>query len=316
MRVGVVGVGYLGRFHAEKYKAMDGVDLVGVADIKPERAEKLASRLGVRFFSDARELLALTDAVSVVVPTEEHFGVAQLFLTGGVHVMLEKPITRTIQEADTLIKLAEQNNLVLQVGHLERFNPAVRAVNSLIKRPLFIEASRISSFPERGTDVDVVLDMMIHDLDIVLNFVGSLPVSVQAVGAPVVTNHVDVANARLEFEAGCVANLTASRISDRRLRKIRIFQKNTCYSIDYGQCRAVVTRPEFFERPGTTAEELAVPAGDALEEELKSFIESVKSGSAPLVSGEDGRRALSVALRITAEIERRLKIWPDIVGTE
>jgi len=317
LKVGVVGVGYLGRFHAEKYKAMDGVDLVGVADINPDRAEETASRLAVKPFSDSRELAALTDAVSIVVPTKDHYDVARAFLAHGVHVMLEKPITRTLEEADALIELANRHGLILQVGHLERFNPAMQAVSSMIGTPLFIEASRISSFPERGTDVDVVLDLMIHDIDIVLSLVGNPPVSVQALGAPVVTNHVDIANARLEFGSGCVANLTASRISEKSLRKIRIFQKDAYFSVDYGQRQASVTHRaagRASARPETTTEELFVPPGDSLEEELKSFLDSVKNRSVPLVSGEDGRRALAVALQIMSEIEPRLRNWPDIKG--
>jgi len=310
-------VGYLGRYHAEKYKAIDEVDLVGVADTKPERAEAVAAELGVKPFFDSPDLMGLVDAVSIVVPTKDHFEITRAFLAQGVHVIVEKPITRTLDEADGLIELAKNNELILQVGHLERFNPAMRAASSLIGVPLFIEASRISSFPERGTDVDVVLDLMIHDLDIVLNLVGELPESIQAVGAPMVTDHVDIANARLEFASGCVANLTASRISDKSLRKIRIFQKDAYLSIDYDQRQVVVTRRAADRPPGrpeTTTEELVVPPGDALENELKSFVASVKTGSAPFVSGEDGRQALAVALQIMTDIKSRSRDWPEIMG--
>ncbi|MBW1708673.1 MAG: Gfo/Idh/MocA family oxidoreductase [Deltaproteobacteria bacterium] len=319
IKVGVAGVGYLGRYHAEKYKAIPGVDLVGVADVEPERAEAVAANLGVKPFFDSQELIGRVDAISVVVPTKYHYEVARPFLKQGVHVMLEKPITRTLEEADSLIELAEKNNLVLQVGHLERFNPAFKTVSSMIDTPLFIEASRISSFPERGTDVDVVLDLMIHDLDIVLNLVGNRPVSVQAVGAPVVTNHVDIANARLEFDSGCVANLTASRISDKTLRKSRIFQKDAYFSIDYGERQVMVARRSAegpSGKPETTTQELTVPSGDSLEDELRSFINSVANRSAPLVSGEDGRRALALALQIMTKINDRLKNWPEIAVEE
>ena len=316
LKLGVVGVGYLGRFHAEKLAAMPGIELVGIADIKQDRADAVASKFGVKAFYDHRDMLGQVDAVSVVVPTEAHFQVASTFLSEGVHVMLEKPITKTLEEADSLIVLTEENGSILQVGHLERFNPAMLAASPFTGEPLFIEATRINFFPDRGTDVDVVLDLMIHDIDITLSLVGAMPNLVQAIGVPVVTGRVDIANARLEFENGCVANLTASRISDKSLRKIRIFQKDAYLSIDYGERQVKVVRREKSEssaRPETIAEELEVGPGDSLESELKAFAHAITTESKPLVSGEDGRRALVVATQIMAEIEARTNKWPELL---
>jgi predicted dehydrogenase len=316
LKLGVVGVGYLGRFHAEKLAAIPGVELVGVADIKPERADEVASRFGVKSFYDYRDMLGKIDAVSIAVPTKDHFLVASLFLSEGVHVMLEKPITRTLEEADALIALNEGNGTILQVGHLERFNPAMLAAMPYTGTPLFIEATRINLFPDRGTDVDVVLDLMIHDIDITLSLVGAMPSSVQAIGVPVVTEQVDIANARLEFENGCVANLTASRISNKSLRKIRVFQKDAYLSIDYGERQVNVIRrekPDSSSRPETVVEDLKVGPGDSLEAELKAFAHAINTKSNPLVSGADGRKALAVAAEIMAEINARTKKWPEFL---
>lgn len=314
LKVGVVGVGYLGRFHAEKYKKMANVELVGVADISRRRAETVADQVGCQPFFDFQDLLGHVEAVSVVVPTQDHFAVASQFLNAGVHVLLEKPITRTLEEADQLIALADRHGLVLQVGHLERFNPAMIAAAPVLGKPLFIEANRIGPFPARGTDVDVVLDLMIHDLDITLKLVQEEPRLVQAVGIPVVSPKVDIANARLEFPGGCVANLTASRISAKSQRKLRVFQQDAYLSIDFGQREVSVARripagPSGL--PTVEGEQLTVSPGDALEDEIRSFIESVTSGAAPAVSGREGRLALAVAIRIMAEIKARLGDWFD-----
>ncbi len=316
LKLGVVGVGYLGRFHAEKLAGIPGIELVGIADIKQDRADAVASKFGVKAFYDHRDMLGWVDAVSVAVPTGAHLQVASTFLSEGVHVMLEKPITKTLEEADCLIALTEENGAILQVGHLERFNPAMLAASPFTGEPLFIEATRINLFPDRGTDVDVVLDLMIHDIDITLSLVGAMPNIVQAVGVPVVTGRVDIANARLEFENGCVANLTASRISDKSLRKIRIFQKDAYLSIDYGERQVKVVRREKSDsstRPETIVEDLEVGPGDSLELELKAFAHAITTKSNPLVSGEDGRMALVVATQIMAEIEARADKWPELL---
>ena len=315
LKVGVIGVGHLGRYHAEKYRAIGDVELVGVADIQSRRADGVAERLGVRAFYHHQDLLDLVDVVSVAVPTMEHYSVTRDFLEAGVHVLVEKPITRTLEEADKLIALAAKNGLVVQVGHLERFNPAIKAVAGLTEgRPLFIESNRISPFTERGTDVDVILDLMIHDIDITLILAREEPNLVQAIGVPVITPMVDIANARLEFDSGCVANLTASRIAGKSLRNVRIFHQDSYFSIDYRTRQVWIVRrtpPDASGRPGTKGEPLAIPESDALEEEIKSFVSSVTSGSAPEVSAEEGRRALAVAHRILADIEVRQKDRPS-----
>jgi predicted dehydrogenase len=315
LRAAVVGVGHLGRFHAQKYSAIENVDLVGVVDLNKEQAEEVARELGVKTFSRHEELVGLVDAVSVAVPTIDHFAVAGDLMDAGIHVLIEKPITRTLDEADRLIKLAQKKGLVLQVGHLERFNPAFTAAGSLAGPPLFIEANRISPFPQRGTDVDVVLDLMIHDIDLALYLAQAQPSWVHAVGVPVLTPKVDIANVRLEFESGCVANLTASRISAKSERKVRVFQRDAYLSIDFGQHQVTVARrtpPKEDGCPGIELEVLDVDTSDALECEIRSFLGAVAEKRPPAVSGEDGRRALEVALRIVSDIESRLPgIGPD-----
>ncbi|MEW5723285.1 MAG: Gfo/Idh/MocA family oxidoreductase [Thermodesulfobacteriota bacterium] len=312
MKAAVIGVGHLGRFHAEKYSRIETVELVGVADLDRSRAEETGARLGVPAFFDHRELLGRVDAVSVAVPTRDHFTVARDFLEAGVHVLVEKPITRTLEEAEELIALAGRKGLVLQVGHLERFNPALAAAAAKAGPPLFIEANRIGPFPDRNTDVDVVLDLMIHDIDITLSLVGREPRWVHAVGVPVITSRVDIANARLEFDTGCVANLTASRISIKSERKLRIFQPDAYLSIDFGQRQVLMARrtaPEADGRPGIEAEELVVGREDALECEVRAFLTAAAEGTPPQVSGEDGRRALKVALKIVEDIRARQGAW-------
>jgi predicted dehydrogenase len=309
---GVVGVGHLGKFHAEKYHAIEDVHLLGVADISRKRAEALAGRLGVEAMTDYRDLIGRVDLVSVVVPTQEHFAVAKAFLEAGIHVLLEKPVTRTLEEADALIELARKKNLVLQVGHLERFNPAFKASGPHTQPPLFIEANRISPFPERGTDVDVVLDLMIHDIDLVLHLVGQRPRWIHAVGVPVVTSKVDIANVRMEFESGCVANLTASRISTKTERRVRLFQRDAYWSIDFGQRQVMVARRVMKAGEGLPrieTQQLDVPLFDALEHEIRSFIGAVRDNSPAVVDGQAGREALAVALDIMADIKARLGDW-------
>ncbi len=307
IRVGVIGVGYLGKFHAEKYARMKDVKLVGVADVVSERAESVAKRLETESFADYRDLMGKVDAVSVVVPTPLHFAISRDFLENNVDILVEKPIAETLEEADALIEMADSRGSIIQVGHLERFNPAVVALRNVVSRPLFIESHRLSIFNERGTEVDVVLDLMIHDIDIILNVVKSEVKSIQAAGVPVVSSCVDIANARLVFENGCVANVTASRISMKNMRKIRIFQKDTYASVDYAGSSITIIRKDGqgagLPIPGMSMERSCFEKADSLQSELGAFVESVKSRQAPLVSARDGRNALCVALGVIEQIE-------------
>ncbi len=309
VRVGVIGAGYLGKFHAEKYARMEGVELVGVADVDQERARVVAEENRTRAYSDFNDIADQVDAVSVVVPTTLHFSVGRELLEKGVHLLLEKPMTETLKQADTLIRIADERDLILQVGHLERFNPAVVALNAVIDNPLFIESHRLAGFNERGTEVDVVLDLMIHDIDIILNMVKSRIKAIDAVGVPVVTSRLDIANARLNFENGCVANLTASRISMKNMRKIRVFQKDTYVSVDCAGHDATIIRKNGqgipLPIPGMSLEHKTFSNVDSLNAELSAFIESVRTGQTPLVSARDGRRALEVAMDILAQIKIR-----------
>lgn len=314
IRVGVVGVGYLGKFHAEKYARMDGVKLAGVVDTNPERADSVAERLGTESFADYRDLIKEVDAVSVVVPTPLHFSISRDFLENNVNVLIEKPITETLEEANTLIKIADSHGSIIQVGHLERFNPAVIALREVVDRPLFIESHRLSFFKERGTEVDVVLDLMIHDIDIILNFVRSELKSIHAAGVPVISSRVDVANVRLVFENGCVANITASRISLKNMRKIRIFQKDTYVSVDYANNEITIIRQDGkgteLPIPGMSLQRTSFEEADSLESELEAFVRSVRNREVPVVSGRDGRNALRVALSIMDQIEETNKKFP------
>ena len=311
IRVGVIGVGYLGKFHAEKYAAMENVRLAGVADIDRSRAEDVAARLGSRAYTDYRDLLGRVDAVSVVVPTAMHFDVGMDFLNHGVDVLIEKPMSTTVEQADGLIDAAESNSLILQVGHLERFNPAVLALKDIITQPMFIEAHRLSIFKDRSTDVSVVLDLMIHDIDIILNIVNSEIQGIHAAGVPVICEHADIANVRLQFGSGCVANVTASRISTKNQRKIRIFQKDAYVAVDFAAREITLIRrtgnPSDSLVPGTDFQQLSFSEADALEDELASFIRAVRTRSAPVVSGHAGRRALVVALDIMDQVQAAIE---------
>lgn len=311
LRVGVIGVGYLGKFHAEKYAHMQDVELVGAVDVVAERAERVGKRLGTESFTDYRDLIDQVDAVSVVVPTPLHFPISRDFLEHGVDVLIEKPIAQTLEEAEVLIEVAASRGLVIQVGHLERFNPAVVALTNVIDRPLFIESHRLSVFKERGTEVDVVLDLMIHDIDIILSLVKSQLQHIHAAGVPVISSRVDIANARLTFENGCVANVTASRISLKNMRKIRIFQKDTYVSVDYSNRDITIIRKDGqgidLPIPGMSMERSIFEKADALEAEIGSFVDAVRTRQAPLVSGHDGRNALGVALDIIDQIEASRK---------
>ncbi len=307
VRAAVVGSGYLGRFHAEKYAALDGVALVGIADIEFEKAAEVAALCQTRAFNRHEDLIGQVDAVSIVVPTPLHFAVACDFLKNGVDVLIEKPMTTTLAEARELIDIAETEGLILQVGHLERFNPAVMAVRERIHKPMFIESHRLSLYQGRCTDVSVVLDLMIHDIDIILNFVGADVKAIHASGAAVVSDHCDIANARLEFTTGCVANITASRISTKNQRKVRLFQKNAYIAIDFAQ-REITHIQQTGEGghapiPGMKVDQSRFPEGDALEEELRAFVEAVAHRREPEVTGEMGYQALAVALNVMEQID-------------
>ena len=310
IRVGVVGVGYLGKFHAEKYSQMSTVDLVGVVDTNPSKAQEIANQVDASAFTRYDQLFGNVDAVSIAVPTPMHYAIGHDFLNHDVDVLIEKPMTTSIAEADELIETAEARGLILQVGHLERFNPAAVALDGIITRPLFIEAHRLSLYKDRNIDVSVVLDLMIHDIDLILNFVQAEVESIHAAGAPVICEHVDIANVRLEFENGCVANVTASRISAKNERKIRIFQRDTYISVDFANHEIVVIGQSENARdpliPGMDIKQLSFSKTDALEEELAAFIAAVSSRQAPQVSGRAGRRALTIALDIMQQIEQRL----------
>lgn len=308
LRVGVVGIGYLGKFHAEKYARMDDVELVGVVDIKKTQAEEIAVALSTKAYSRHSDIFDKVDAVSIVVPTSDHFAISKDFLSHDVDVLIEKPMTTTLEEADELIDFAYSKDLIIQVGHLERFNPAVVALDGIVKKPMFIESHRLGIYKPRATDVSVVLDLMIHDIDIISNFVRSEIKTIHAAGIPVISEHVDIANARLEFESGCVANVTASRISIKNQRKIRLFQKDAYISVDFAKHEIIIIKQSGQTQnsliPGMDINQLSFTKGDALEDELKSFVRSVKRREAPEVTGKVGREALKIALNIMDQINR------------
>ena len=301
IRAGVVGVGYLGQHHARVLSGLTGVNLVGVADTHSARAHEVSARLGTVAYTDFRSLLDRVQVVCIAVPTPLHHPIAKEFLNAGVDVLLEKPMTTTLQQADQLIEAAEKNGVLLQIGHLERFNSVIRSLDGKIQRPRFIESHRLGTFVERGTDVDVVLDLMIHDIDIILNLANSPVKSIHAVGIPVLSSQVDIANVRIEFTSGCVANVTASRVSREKLRKIRIFQPDAYFSLDYVQqevmvCRRIQSGGE--PKPRLVVEKLEIQKEEPLLAEIRSFLECVRNRKRPLVSGREGREALRVALEI------------------
>lgn len=308
LKVGVIGVGYLGRFHAQKYAAMEGVQLVGVADVDAVQGTKVAEECGCAAYTDYRLLLREVDAVSIVVPTSRHYEIASECIEANVDILLEKPMTVTLAEADDLIRRCEEKGLVLQVGHLERFNPAVQAMEPLLTLPVFIESNRISTFKNRGVDVDVVLDLMIHDIDIILNIIQSPLKAIHTVGAPVVTATTDIANARLIFENGATANVTVSRISRTNIRKMRIFQPGSYINVNFATKKIMTIKlsDEILEsgmrRQDVDVRSFAV--GDALRSEIEHFIGHVRMRTRPIVSGHEGRRALDVALQVMDQIKQ------------
>ncbi|HVH25853.1 MAG TPA: Gfo/Idh/MocA family oxidoreductase [Vicinamibacterales bacterium] len=300
LRVAVIGVGYLGRHHARILSTLPGVQLVAVVDINATRAAEIAAAHGTRALTNAADLRGEVDAVTVAVPTAVHHEIAVPFLRDGVHVLVEKPMARGLTEADAMIAAARNGGAVLAVGQTERFNPAVVAARPLLVDPRFIEVHRLGTFPERSLDIDVVFDLMIHDVDIVLSLVPSEVESIEAVGVPVLTGRIDIANARLRFKNGCIANLTASRISRDRVRKIRFFQPKVYLSIDYAAQKLDVWRLVGGNgaRPAIEGGEVAVENEEPLKRELLDFVEAVVSRGAPAVTGEAGRRALALATQI------------------
>ncbi|HEY1234839.1 MAG TPA: Gfo/Idh/MocA family oxidoreductase [Candidatus Binatia bacterium] len=301
---GVVGLGYLGKFHAEKYASSSKAKLIGIVDIDELRVNEIGAALAAPAYTDYRNLFGRVQCVSIAVPTRLHYQVARDFIDAGIDVLVEKPLTASIAEARELVAAAQKKNVLLQVGHLERFNPAIRRLEGVIKEPKFVECHRLAPFVERGTDVDVVLDLMIHDIDVIASLVRSPTERVEAVGVPVLTERPDIANARIKFTNGCIANITASRVSLKRERKIRFFQPDAYISIDYDQRRA-----QIFYKPAPGAgwldirtETVEIKEGDALADEIDSFLECVRSRHHPLVSGAEGLRALEIASMISAQL--------------
>ena len=306
MRTAVIGVGYLGRFHAQKYAALPNSQLVGIADPSETARTAVSAELGVPGHADYRALLGQVDAVSIVTPTPQHFAVAKEFLEAGAHVLVEKPMTTTVEEGVALVEAARRAGRALQVGHLERFNAAVQAVQPILTVPRFIESARLAPFKHRGTDVNVVLDLMIHDIDLILSIVRSPVISVDAIGSSVFSNEIDIANARLRFANGCVANATASRVSLKTERRLRLFQDDAYVSVDLHQKVLTVIRKGAAigsdGMPQVAIEENSYEQGDALKVEIEAFLQAAASGDAPPVTGEDGLLALSTAVSITEQV--------------
>ncbi|MGH7427889.1 MAG: Gfo/Idh/MocA family oxidoreductase [Candidatus Methylomirabilaceae bacterium] len=312
VRVGVVGVGYVGEHHARIYSELPGVELVGLVDIDEARLSEVGARHRAFLSRDYRELLGKVDAVSVAVPTLLHYPIAKELLEFGIDVLVEKPIAQSLTQADDLVAIAKADARIFQVGHIERFNGAVKALESVVNGPGFIECHRLGPFAARGTDVDVVLDLMIHDIDIILNLIKEPVTAVSAVGVPVISDQVDIANARLQFASGCVANLTASRVSVERVRRVRIFQRDTFISLDYSQQEITIYHrvPGVEDGAGQPApkilkEDMSIDKAEPLRVELESFVECVRGRTRPLVSGEEGRDALRVASQIVEKFSGR-----------
>jgi len=306
LRVGVIGVGYLGRIHARIYSAMPQVDLVAVVDTDTTTARVVADELNCEAESESSALIGRVDAVSVVVPTVMHEVVARPYLEAGIHVMLEKPIAVSVEQGRRILDSARGSGAILQIGHLERFNSGFKVLAERVLAPRFIEVHRLGAFVERATDVDVVTDLMIHDIDIVLHLVPSTLRSVAAVGTAVITDQIDIANARLEFDNGTVANITASRVSDKRFRRIRVFSDGGYHALDFTNQKIDIVKPGVAEQgvsfPPLLRETLQVAAAQPLDAELEHFIQIIHSGGKPEVGGEEGLAALAVVERVTKEI--------------
>jgi predicted dehydrogenase len=310
LRLGVVGVGYLGSLHAQKYAAVEGIDLVGLTDRDYGRAQAVARRYNTKAYKSHQELLPHVDGVSLAVPTVSHFEIGRDILDHGIHLLVEKPITLTLEDAEGLITLAKKRNAILQTGHIERFNPVVMEMESLISQPLFIESHRLNPYTKRGTDVDVVLDLMIHDLDIILHFVDSEIHRIDAIGLSAVSGKTDFAHASIQFADDTRANLTASRVSTESVRTIRIFQPDSYISADYKNRKIGVTRFAVQGANGADLPQLTHTAdefqgSDPLADQIRSFVDAIKNCTEPKVTGVDGKKALSVALSIIEKIHRK-----------
>ncbi len=307
LKVAVVGVGHLGKWHADKYAACEACQLLAVVDTNIENAREIAQKHGADAYSDYRDIIPLVDAISLVVPTSLHYKIAREFLEAGIHCLIEKPVTETVTEATSLIEIARDRGLMLQVGHIERFNSVMIGIKEHLHRPLFLESTRLAPFSLRATDVSVILDLMIHDIDIILDLIDSPVKHISASGISVLSDTIDIANARIEFENGCVANVTASRISRKRERKLRIFQKNAYLSADFQEKIVALNRKGETNNPegykDISHEELRFEDNDALNLEVLDFIDAINGNRQPLVSGEDGRRALETAIAITGQIK-------------
>lgn len=310
IKCAVIGVGYLGRFHAQKYKMLDDVELVAVCDINRDNCDKVAQELGVEACYDYHELFGRVEAVTIAATTIHHYDIAKACLSNGIHVLLEKPISETVEQANELIELAKKYHVKLQIGHLERFNSVRLALEEHLDAPQFIESQRLAPFNPRGTDVNVILDLMIHDIDIIQSIVNSPILHIDAQGAPVLSQSIDIANARITFENHCVANVTASRVSFKTERKTRVFQRDSYLSIDYHNKQFALFKKgngEMFPGiPEITRHELVFDKGDALLEQAKAFLYCIRHDTAPLVGGEEGRDALSTAGAITQLIQNNL----------
>ena len=318
IRAAVVGVGYLGSYHAEKYSTLPQSNLIAVCDIDHTRCYAKAKELNARAVINYQSLIDLVDAVSITVPTPLHHKIGRFFLENGVHVLLEKPIATTLEEADDLITSAKNNNVILQIGHLERFNSVVKAVEPLIYNPRFIESLRLAPFRLRGTDVNVVLDLMIHDIDIIQSIVKSDIQHIAASGASVLSSYIDIANARIEFTNGCVSNVTASRVSLKIERKLRIFQHDNYVAVDLDQKKMAIHRrytPEIFHGiPKIIRHVEQFHKGDALMDQISAFLHSIIYNKPPIVSGEEGKRALATAIEISLIVRRTNEQFPISSG--
>ena len=328
IKVGIIGVGHLGRLHTQNYKLIPEAEIIGVFDLNFERCQEVANEFQAAAFDNLDQLLDRIEAASIVVSTMNHFEITHACLERGIHCLVEKPITSTLEQADALIRLANNKKLILQVGHIERFNPAIVALNDFELNPMFIESHRLASFNPRGTDVAVVLDLMIHDIDIILHLVKSPVKKIDASGVAVVTDEVDIANARIGFKNGCVANITASRISQTKMRKMRLFQRNAYIGIDFlqkfSEIYQIVDSTGIAIQPNQIPIEMGqldqhgkakkiiyerrqIDEANALKMELESFLDAARNNKRPVVSGEEGREALRVAIEITEMIRSQVK---------
>jgi predicted dehydrogenase len=308
IRVGVVGVGYFGRFHVRHYAQHPDAELIAVVDIDKDAASKVAAEYGCQALTEHRQLIGLVDAVSIATPTPHHAGIAGELLAAGVDILVEKPMTHDVQSAAALVKAAAQHRRILQVGHIERFSSCYRALQGLVSKPLYVESNRIAPWRERGTDVDVILDLMIHDIDIIRGLVGSPVATVDAVGTSVFSGKPDLANARITFESGCVANITASRVSHKTQRTMRIFQPHSYLVCDFGSSRIfsyfVGDTAGPMDPAAVTASTLDVPKGDSLANEIDEFLQCIRGGRHAVVNGRDGQEAIEIASRINQSIHQ------------